>query len=116
VYESYVKCGSARMCSRKFYHNFPGKLLDLWPYIVAIVHALQPCDPACRINFCIWFLQSVHDGEVDPYLTFFQMKCGFICTDLFPHKIISTGVLLIDTESESSSSCHESLLVVCIEC
>jgi hypothetical protein len=28
---------------------------------------LQPGDPASRINFCNWFSQSVHDGEVDPH-------------------------------------------------
>jgi hypothetical protein len=45
------------------------KLLKLQPYKAAVVHALQPRDSASRINFCNWFLQSVHDG--DPHLTFF---------------------------------------------
>jgi hypothetical protein len=46
------------------------KLLKLQPYKVTVVHALQPCDLASRINFCNWFLQSPHDGEIDPHLTF----------------------------------------------
>jgi hypothetical protein len=41
-------------------------LLNLWQHKAAAVHALQPCDLAGRINFCSWFLQSVHDDEVEP--------------------------------------------------
>jgi hypothetical protein len=43
------------------------KLLELWLCKVTVVHALQPCDLTSRINFSNWFLQSVHDGEVDPH-------------------------------------------------
>jgi hypothetical protein len=46
------------------------KLLNLLQYKVIVFYALQPCDPRSRIHFCSWFLQSVHDGEVDPHLTF----------------------------------------------
>jgi hypothetical protein len=35
-------------------------------------HALQPRDPASRVHFCSWFLQSVVEGEIDPQLTFFS--------------------------------------------
>jgi hypothetical protein len=47
------------------------KLLKLWQYKATVIHALQPCDLANKINFCNFFLQSVHDSEVDPHLTFF---------------------------------------------
>jgi hypothetical protein len=70
------------------------KLLKLRQYKATVVHVLQPCVPASRINFYNWFLQSVHDGEVGPHLTFFLMRC-FICIVVFPPKIICTGVLLI---------------------
>jgi hypothetical protein len=43
------------------------KLLKLQLYKVTVVHILQACDSARRINFCNWLLQSVHDGEVDPH-------------------------------------------------
>jgi hypothetical protein len=40
------------------------KLIKLRPYEMTVVHAMQPHNPASRINFCNWFLQSVHDSEV----------------------------------------------------
>jgi hypothetical protein len=46
------------------------RMLKLLPCKAILVHALQPRDPDSRINLCNWFLQSVHNGEVDPYLTF----------------------------------------------
>jgi hypothetical protein len=33
--------------------------------------------PANRINFCNWFLQSVHDGEIDPHWTSFSDEAWF---------------------------------------
>jgi hypothetical protein len=53
------------------------KLLKLLPCRATVVHALQPRDPASRINFCNWFLQSVHDGDDDPHLTFSSDKAWF---------------------------------------
>jgi hypothetical protein len=50
------------------------KLLKLRPCKVTAVHSLQPRDPASRIHFCNWFLQSVHGGEVDPHLIFSREK------------------------------------------
>jgi hypothetical protein len=38
---------------------------ELRPYKAAVLHALQPRDPATRINFCNWFLHSVHDDEFE---------------------------------------------------
>ena len=46
------------------------KLLKLKPYKTRIVHQLMLPDNAARINFCNWYLQSVHDGLVDPTLVF----------------------------------------------
>jgi hypothetical protein len=46
------------------------KMLKLLPYTATIVHALKPRGLANRINFCNSFLQSVHDSEADPQLTF----------------------------------------------
>jgi hypothetical protein len=31
---------------------------------------LQPCNPASRVHFSSWFLQSVVEVEIDPKLTF----------------------------------------------
>jgi hypothetical protein len=42
-----------------------------------LVHALQSHDSAGRINFCNWFLQSVHNSEVDPQLTSFSDEAWF---------------------------------------
>jgi hypothetical protein len=33
-------------------------------------YALKEHDPAVRMNFCYWFLRSVHDGEAQSQLVF----------------------------------------------
>jgi hypothetical protein len=45
---------------------FTSKLLKLRPHKATVVHALQLRYATSRINFCSWFLQSLHDGEVNP--------------------------------------------------
>jgi hypothetical protein len=52
------------------------KLLKLRPYERTVVHAFKEHDPFARINFCNWFLQSVHD-EGEPHLVFFSDKACF---------------------------------------
>jgi hypothetical protein len=69
------------------------KLLTFRPYKTGFP-ALQPRGPANRINFCNWFLQSVHDGEVGSHVTiFFYGVVSFAW--MFPHKVIGTKVLVI---------------------
>jgi hypothetical protein len=34
-----------------------------------LIHALQLCDPASRVHFWSWFLQSVDESETDPQMT-----------------------------------------------
>jgi hypothetical protein len=46
------------------------KLLKLWSYETKIFHALKKPNLVARINFCKWFLRSIHDGEADPQLVF----------------------------------------------
>jgi hypothetical protein len=41
------------------------------------MHALQQRDPASRIHFCSWLLQSVIEGEIDLQLTFFSEEAWF---------------------------------------
>jgi hypothetical protein len=41
------------------------QLLMLRPYEIAVIHTLQPHDPASRANFCSWFLQSVIEGQLN---------------------------------------------------
>jgi hypothetical protein len=54
------------------------QLLKLRPYkITSSTHALQTCDPASRVHFCSWFLQSVVEGETDPQLTLFSDEAWF---------------------------------------
>jgi hypothetical protein len=48
------------------------KLLKLRPCKATVVHVLQPRDLGSRINLFNWFLQSVHDGEIDHHWTFFS--------------------------------------------
>jgi biotin operon repressor len=53
------------------------QLLKLGSYKTTVIHALQPCDPASRVHFCSWFLQSLVEGEVDQQLTdsIFNTSC-----------------------------------------
>jgi hypothetical protein len=37
----------------------------------------QPHNPASRVHFCNWFLQSVVKGEIDLRLTFFSEEAWF---------------------------------------
>jgi hypothetical protein len=41
------------------------------------VHALQPCYPVDRHDFCNYYLQSIHDDKIDPELTFLLTKLDF---------------------------------------
>jgi hypothetical protein len=47
-------------------------LLKFRPYKTTVIHALQLLYPASRVHFCIWFLQSVIEGEIGPQWTFFS--------------------------------------------
>jgi hypothetical protein len=53
------------------------QLLKLRPYKTTVIHALQQHDPASRVHFCSWFLQSVVKGEIDPQLTLFSDEAWF---------------------------------------
>jgi hypothetical protein len=66
--ETGVSNSTARMATQ---------LLKLRPYKTTVIHALQPCDPASRLHFCSWFLQSAVDGEIDLQLTFFSHEARF---------------------------------------
>jgi hypothetical protein len=46
--------------------------MKLRPYRTTVIHALQPHDPASIVHFCIRFLQSVIEGEIDQQFTFFS--------------------------------------------
>jgi hypothetical protein len=53
------------------------QLLKLRSCKTTAIHALQPRDPASRVHFCSWFLQSAVEGEIDPQLTFFSDEAWF---------------------------------------
>jgi hypothetical protein len=53
------------------------QLLKLRLYKTSVMRAFQPRDPASRVHFCSWFLQSVVEGEIDPQLTFFLDEAWF---------------------------------------
>jgi hypothetical protein len=53
------------------------QLLKPTPYKTTLFHALQTRDPASRVPFCGWFLQSVVEGEIDPQLAFFSDEAWF---------------------------------------
>jgi hypothetical protein len=53
------------------------QLLNLRPYKTTVINALQPRDPASRVHFCSWILQSAVEGEIEPQLTFFSDVAWF---------------------------------------
>jgi hypothetical protein len=53
------------------------QLLKLRPCKTIVIHALLPRDPASRVDFCSWFLQSVVEGKIDLQLTFFSDEIWF---------------------------------------
>ena len=53
------------------------KLLKFFPYKINLVHQLQPLDYDKRVQFCNWFNTQVHDGILDPQLTFFTDEAWF---------------------------------------
>jgi hypothetical protein len=53
--ETGVSMSSARMKT---------ELLNLKPYKTTVIRALQRCDPASRVHFCSWFLQSATGGGI----------------------------------------------------
>jgi hypothetical protein len=53
------------------------QLLKLRCYKTYVIHALHLLNPASRVHFCSWFLQSVVEGDIDPQLTFFSDEAWF---------------------------------------
>jgi hypothetical protein len=76
-----LKCLAKETGVSKYSTRSATQLLKLRPYKTTVIHALQPRDPATRVHYCSWFLQSVVQGEIDPQLTLLSMKRGFTCRD-----------------------------------
>jgi hypothetical protein len=53
------------------------KNLHLRPYKITQVQVIEEGDYRKRTHFCNWFLQAVHDGVLDPKLTFFADEAWF---------------------------------------
>jgi hypothetical protein len=51
--------------------------LKLRHYKTAVIHILQPHNPASRVHFSSWFLQSVVTGGINLQLTFFSDAAWF---------------------------------------
>jgi hypothetical protein len=49
-------------------------LLGETAFKMTVVHELQPCDAANKVNFCTQILQSVHDGEISPHIKAKSLK------------------------------------------
>jgi hypothetical protein len=53
------------------------KFLNLRPYKTTAIHALQPCDPASRVQFCSRFLWFVIEAEIALQLELFSDEAWF---------------------------------------
>jgi hypothetical protein len=53
------------------------KNLHLQPYKITQIQVTEECDYGRRTHFCNWILQAVHDGILDPELTFFTDEAWF---------------------------------------
>jgi hypothetical protein len=76
-----LKCLAQETGASKSSTRMITQLVKLSPYKTTIIHALQPRNPASRVHFCSWFLQSVIKCEIDLQLIFFLMKHSFTCRD-----------------------------------
>jgi hypothetical protein len=72
-----LKCLAQETGGSKSSARMATQLLKLRPYKTTVIHALQPRDPASRVHFCSWFLQSVVEGELYLHLTFFSDEARF---------------------------------------
>jgi hypothetical protein len=64
-----LKCLAQETGMSKSTSRTATQLLKLRLYRTTVIHALQQRDPASRVHFCSWFLQSVVEGTIDPKLT-----------------------------------------------
>jgi Asp-tRNA(Asn)/Glu-tRNA(Gln) amidotransferase B subunit len=53
------------------------KNLHLWPYRITQVQVTEEGNYRRRAHCCNWFLQALHDGVLDPKLTFFTDEAWF---------------------------------------
>jgi len=53
------------------------KKLKLFPYKIMVVQELKPVHHVARVAFCEWMLQSVNDGEVDPFSVLYTDEAWF---------------------------------------
>jgi hypothetical protein len=53
------------------------QLLKLRPYKTAVIHALQPHNPAIRVHFYSWLLQSAVKDDIDSQLISFSDEAWF---------------------------------------
>jgi hypothetical protein len=60
-----VKCLAQETVVSKSSARTATQLLKIRPYETTVIHALQLHDPASKVHFCIWFLQSVIEGEIN---------------------------------------------------
>jgi hypothetical protein len=72
-----MKCLARETGVSKSNARMATQLLNLRSYKTTVIHPLQLHDPASRIPFCRWFLQSVVEGEIDMQLTFFLNEAWF---------------------------------------
>jgi hypothetical protein len=75
--ENCLKCLAQETGVSKSNARTSTQLLKLRLYKTTVIHALQLHDPASMVHFCIWFLQSVVEGEINQQLIFFSNDVWF---------------------------------------
>jgi hypothetical protein len=53
------------------------QLLHICLYKITVVPEIKPVDYEKREVFCHWFIRHMHDGLIDPKLTFFKDDANF---------------------------------------
>jgi hypothetical protein len=56
------------------------KLLHIRLYKITVVPEIKPVEFEKRARFCNWFISHVHDGLIDPRLTFFTAATFFLAS------------------------------------
>jgi hypothetical protein len=78
------------------------------PYIITQIQVIEEGDYGRRTYFCNWFFQAVHDGVLDPKLTFFTDEAWFhlsgyisaqnnrYCSSINPRQTFEVGYFVQD--------------------
>jgi hypothetical protein len=86
------------------------KFIHLRPCKATVVHSLKEYDLAARIHFYSWFLQSVHDGEVEPHFVLLVWVLVFVTWKGESSEQPALECRIFRTHSRTPTSCRKKIV------